>query len=208
MDLGALVVNDGAPVSQFGGVGVAGTWGQMKYDREGLETCKNLGKRAAETALILKSGNLETEPNIRTWVMSGSSPEENALNLFEMNFHRCWGCEICPSPSKTAKGMDFKCRNEKDDMHKVHPSLVSSEGIVPVGWNMRFLERTRYLRRDNYRLTYSVVLLPQIRYLPIFIKENSMLCRRHFRKYASLVKSGKERVGLTTQKYEPVGYTS
>ena len=210
MELGAIVVNDGAPISQFGGVGVAGTLRQMRYDREGLEVCQNLGKRVAETTMIIQKGRKKTQSEIKIWQMSAKPIPKRfnsykTIELYQMNFHRCWGCETCPDPKK--KDMDFKCRNEKDDIHKIHQLLVNSEGIIPIGWNMKFIERTRYLRRDNFQLTYSVVYIPSWEYIPIFIKENSILCRKHFKDYVSLIKSGRAKLSLTKQIYEPRGYT-
>ncbi len=195
MNLGAIVVNDGAPVSQFGGVMVAGDLGAGEKDVEGLEVCKNLGRRVAETALILKSGSLKQKVKIRIW-------DSNAL-VKKYTLHRCKGCKTCPQPNNK---QDYKCVNTKDDMKILHKWLMETDGVIPLGLNMHFYERTRYLRRDNYRMTYHVVQITDIRQIPLFIKENAILCRKHLRKYTKLIKSGREKLTLTDQVYEPIGY--
>ncbi len=201
MELGAIIVNDGAPISQFGGVGVAGTMGQMKYDREGLEVCKYLGRRVIETVMILNVGNLENKPNIQNWLMSKSSFK--GIGIWKYNFHRCLGHEVCPDPNCKD---DYKCLDRADDMPKLHQELVGSDGIIPIGWNPKFMERTRYLRRDNYRLTYSVIYIPSWEYIPFFIKENSILCRKHFEEYCKLISSGRKKIKTSIPIYQPIGY--
>lgn len=51
----AVVVGDGAPMAHYGGTGVGGPKGDTKLDEVGLETSKNLGKRVAELAAMIKS---------------------------------------------------------------------------------------------------------------------------------------------------------
>lgn len=195
MNLGAIVVNDGAPVSQFGGVVVAGDLGDAINDIDGLKVCKNLGRRVAETAMILDSGNTKEKVKIRIW-------DSNYLAK-KYRFFRCNGCRVCPQPNNDK---DFKCINHRDDMEKIHKWLMETDGVIPFGLNMHFYERTRYLRRDNYRLTYHVVKITDIRQIPLFIKENAILCRKNLGKYTKLVKSGKRKLSLTKQVYEPIGY--
>jgi len=215
MELGALVVNDGFPISQFGGVVVAGTKGSASQDEEGLKTCFNLGRRVGETTRIIKKGRPKSRVPIKinVWLLSADDdseekvfmtrPSYGVVDIMNLNFHRCRGCEICPNPK--AKG-DFKCINDQDDIAKIHNELVGSNGVVPVGWNAKFMERTRYLRRDNYRLTYSVVYISEPKYIPFFIKENSILCKLHFEQYVKLIASGRKKLNLTKQIYKPKGY--
>jgi multimeric flavodoxin WrbA len=192
MGLGACVVNDGAPISQFGGVVVANDHGTAENDKEGMAVCRYLGKRVAETALILKSGNLKEKVNIQKWDM------RSILNDYDL--HRCFAClngSDCPLKIED----DFKCRNKQDDMKKLHLVLMQADGVVPSNLQMRFVERTRYLRRDNYRLTYHVVKMTSPRFIHIFIKENSILCRKYLNRYAHLVSSGKKKLSLNSQEY-------
>lgn len=205
INMGAIVVNDGFPISQFGGVVVAGTKGKANNDKEGMEVCVHLGQRVYETAKILKAGNLRGKPKIKEWAMAGwdDNKKYERIKIFEMNFGRCLGHEICPN-LKCNK--DYKCYLNNDDISKIHKLLVESEGIYPVGFHYRFMERLRYLRRDNYRLTYSVVYIPDPRYIPYFIKQNSIICREHFEDYVKLISSGKKKLILTKQIYSPIGY--
>jgi hypothetical protein len=126
----------------------------------------------------------------------------NFINIYKYNFHRCAGHQKCPFLEEG----DYKCINNNDDMHKIHKQLVSGDAIYPVGYDLRFHERTRYLRRDNFRLTYHVVLLRDARYFPLFVKENSILCTKHQIKYAKLIKSGRKKVKVSDTTYEPVGH--
>lgn len=50
----AIVVGDGAPMAHYGGTGVGGPKGDTKLDEIGIETSKNLGKRVAELAAMIK----------------------------------------------------------------------------------------------------------------------------------------------------------
>lgn len=207
MGLGACVVNDGAPASQFGGTCVAGSIGaSAQFDDFGIETCIGLGKRVAETCLILKEGEMKPEARISVWLM-GKEPVhvENAriVDITNYKLHRCKGCEVCPARPNEP---EYRCINTKDEMCLLHPKLVASKAVYPIGWDMRFIERTRYLRRDNYRLTYQVAYMPDPKYIPVFIKENSILCRKHLVHYATLVSTGVEKLSLSRQIYLPIGY--
>ena len=216
MELGVIVHNEGYPRSQFGGICVAGSIGHsIEDDSWGVMTCIALGKRIAQTALILKAGDLKEKIRITFWKMEDKSyilpPEWNIsdseikyLELHKMNFHRCLGCQVCPSTRD--ENTDYRCFKKDDDIHKIHNELVGGEAIVPIGYDLRFHERTRYLRRDNYRLTYHIVFMPQPKYIPIFIKENSILCRNHLVEYAKLIKSGRKKVKTEIQIYEPIGH--
>lgn len=192
MGLGACVVNDGAPISQFGGVVVAGDKGDIFKDKEGLETCRNLGRRVSETSLILKNGKKNIKTRINIW-----KTEELQNTLL-----RCLACDKCPNPNRKD---DYGCVLP-DMMSSFHYDLLKSEGIIPKGFGLRFFERTRYLRRDNYRLTYSVACLKNIRHVPLFIKLNCILCRKNLKIYSSLISSGRKRLKLSKQIYQPIGY--
>lgn len=195
MDLGACIVNDGYPVSQFGGICVGGLIGGVLKDKEGLDMCFNIGKRVAETAMILKAGDINASDEIKaiSWPQAG-------------NFYRCRACAECPDINKHNRGEDYKCRYADDDIHKLHNDIVGANIIIPNGYDLRFHERTRYLRRDNYRLTYHVVYIPEPRYIPLFMKENSILVRNNADQYAKLIVSGIKKVKIEKQIYEPIGH--
>jgi len=193
MKMGACLVNDGYPVSQFGGTCVAGLKGTMRHDEYGKNMCRGVGKRIAETALILEAGDYSPKVKTFDWPPKGK-------------FHRCKGCPVCPNPVAFKKGEDYKCRNKEDDMKKVHKRLVESNLIFPKKYDLRFSERTRYLRRDNYRLTYHIVYIPEPKYIPLFIKQNSILVASHPVEYAKLITSGRKKVKTSTPIYEPIGH--
>lgn len=195
MELGACVVNDGYPVSQFGGTCVGGLIGGVNNDKEGLGMCFNTGKRVAETAMILKNGEITDKPiKIINW-----PPKEG-------KFARCRACAECPSKELFEKDEDYKCRYSDDDLYKLHQEIIEAEGIIPQKYDLKFFERTRYLRRDNYRLTYHVVLMPEPKWIPLFIKQNSILCRMNFEKYVKLISTGRKKLTLEKQIYEPIGH--
>ena len=188
---GACGVNDGYPVSQFGGTCVGGLIGDVKKDKEGLEMSYNVGKRVAETVMIIREGRQSADIKIIEWPPKGK-------------WSRCRGCAECPARTKN----DYKCKFSDDDLHKVHKSIVEADGIMPMDYNLRFFERTRYLRRDNYRLTYHVVYITHPKWIPLFIKQNAILVGRHFNKYVSLIKTGRSKLSLEKQIYLPIGYVN
>jgi multimeric flavodoxin WrbA len=193
MNLGACLVNDGYPISQFGGTCMAGAVGTMRHDEYGKNMCRGVGKRIAETALILKAGDYSAKVKKLNWPLKGK-------------FHRCWACAVCPNPVAHKRGDDYKCRNYGDDMHKLHSKIVNANLIIPTGYDLKFEERTRYLRRDNYRLTYHIAYVSELRYFPLFIKLNCILARKHLEKYAKLIQSGRERIKTSTPIYQPIGH--
>jgi len=197
MELGACVVNDGYPISQFGGTCMAGPIGAIEHDEYGKLMCFNVGKRVAETAMILRAGNTdevsENDISIIHWPLKGE-------------FSRCRACVQCPDPELHERGDDYKCKFADDDMSGLHRELVSANVIIPERYDLRFHERTRYLRRDNYRLTYHVVYILEPRQIPLFMKHNCILARKNSGNYARLVVSGRKKVKPEVQIYEPVGH--
>jgi len=220
MEMGAMVVNDGAPVSQFGGTCVAGKHGPLEdFGKYGIEQAKGVGRRVAETAKIIEQGKylidktpinvlwLVMEPkeykNVKIPLLADYGDDFKVIKTYQYSFSRCQACVECPRPNCQE---DYKCRNKSDSMYVLHPFIVNSNVLVPLGFDMRFLERMRYLRRDNYRLTYHIVRLSHIRQVHIFIKQNSILCRRYAIRYGKIIKAGKQKVKLTSQIYEPIGH--
>jgi multimeric flavodoxin WrbA len=96
----------------------------------------------------------------------------------------CIGCDVCPTPGKvediTGDGEDYKCiidgntdaeRWEDDDLQHLHDWLVSQDALVIAVRDdneddirdvyQALLERTRYLRRDDWRL-HNTPLVPLV----------------------------------------------
>lgn len=89
-------------------------------------------------------------------------------NLTNDTIYRCIACDSCPSPKMVEKlsGQDYPyhcvVQTSKDNMKQVQELLVKSDCIVFVGVNSRknliyryqaFMERTRFIRHDDFELT-------------------------------------------------------
>jgi multimeric flavodoxin WrbA len=193
MKTGACMVNDGYPVSQFGGTCVAGIEGTID-DEKGLEMCYNLGRRVAETAQIIQAGNDILYEKVKSFLWA---PKGN---------FRCRACPQCPSKDKFDRGEDYKCIYDDDDMIKWHKKIMEADIIYPIRYNLTFHERTRYLRRDNYRLTYHIAKITEPKWIPLFIKQNCILARKNIKKYAKIIKQGRKLIEFEAQIYEPIGH--
>ncbi|MGE3921142.1 MAG: flavodoxin family protein, partial [Gammaproteobacteria bacterium] len=94
--------------------------------------------------------------------------EINVYNLINNTIYRCIACTVCPSPKMVdkLKNIDFPyhcvVQTKKDDMKYVQEALVHSDCIILVGVNSQkelqyryqaFMERTRFIRHDDYELT-------------------------------------------------------
>jgi len=218
-ELGALVVGNGPPTSQFGGTIVGGNMGTMENDYFGIMTSSGVGEKVAQISSLIKEGKglLKTSKNkkikVDFWILEerrgqvktylnllikklsylDAGVEFNILDLTKNKFNRCFACDICPNGSQNQY---FKCVNRNDDMIKLHRKLLEPDGIVVVGFSkegergtksvyQRFVERTRYIRRDNFLLTNRLVAalslsrgapggLFSIRALTSFIRHNTV----------------------------------
>ncbi len=180
-ELGGLVVGNGPPTSQLGGTAVGGNIGSMESDYFGIMTSQGTGLKVAETTKVLKKGkkNLaknakitflilqEKDSMIQSYInsliddLNSENIDFNVINLNDYNIDRCCACDICPSGDEKA---NYKCIRNKDDMKLIHDRIVDNDGIILSGLcskdttnlesvYQKFIERTRYLRRDNFRLT-------------------------------------------------------
>lgn len=218
-ELGALVVGNGPPTSQFGGTLVGGEKGTMENDYFGIMTSIGVGRKVAQVATIVKEGsslakNIKSkcivdfwiledegskvkkylEPLIKNLSIKNKEAEFKLLDLTKYNFNRCFGCSICPYEKD--ESISYKCINKTDDMKKLHSRLLESDAIVVAGLSLenvskkntvyqRFIERTRYIRRDNFLLTNKLVAafslnelsansLFNLRVLTSFIRHNTV----------------------------------
>jgi multimeric flavodoxin WrbA len=101
--------------------------------------------------------------------------EVNILNFSEKFIQACIGCDVCPTPGKvediTDEGQDYKCiidrdfdeeRWDEDKLQDLHRELMRNDalliGVLDTGEKgindvyQALLERTRYIRRDDWRL--------------------------------------------------------
>lgn len=97
-----------------------------------------------------------------------STTDINIYNLINDTIYRCIACNVCPSPKMVEKLADeeypYHCvvQTKKDNMKQIQEQLVNSDCIVFVGVNTKddliyryqaFMERTRFIRHDDFELT-------------------------------------------------------
>jgi len=85
----------------------------------------------------------------------------NYMDISAETVHRCIACDLCPTHVGPLE--EYRCIiNDKNDFFKAnHEKIVDTDGILlaaysPRNWHQlnsvyqRFIERTRYFRRDDY----------------------------------------------------------
>jgi multimeric flavodoxin WrbA len=101
--------------------------------------------------------------------------EFNMMDFSNAFIQACIGCDVCPTPAKvgeiTGEEQDYKCiidsdldpgRWEKDELQDLHADLMRNDALVVGALDtdeegiddvyQTLLERTRYIRRDDWRL--------------------------------------------------------
>jgi multimeric flavodoxin WrbA len=118
------------------------------------------------------------------------------IDVTKYKLNRCFACNVCPN-GEVKK--DYKCINYKDDMKQLHDKLILSDGIIIAGLSLddltkvksiyqKFIERSRYLRRDDFRLTNVLTTalslneigtnnLFNLRAMTSFIRHNTIIHR-------------------------------
>jgi len=89
-------------------------------------------------------------------------------SIVDGDIYRCIACDICPAPKFIEKYKDdeypYHCivQTNRDSMRDIQERLVKTDGIVLIGVNSNdditykyqaFMERTRFIRHDDYELT-------------------------------------------------------
>ena len=105
---------------------------------------------------------------------------------------RCIGCDICPTDVGVPK--DYRCiiKRKDDFMMKYHKEIVDADALLICAYSpenrkellsyyQQFVERTRYIRRDNY--LYSDLLVS-----PFVISELSARQNMHIRILTSFIR--------------------
>lgn len=173
-------------------------------------------------------------------------------NLIDNTIYRCIACNVCPSPRVMDKFKDeefpYHCviQAKKDDMRQVQKKLVASDCIVFVGVNttddliyryQAFMERTRFIRHDDFELTnipaigmlinelgatnnqiHNVkVLTSFIRHNTFFLKPIDLIIHRHDVIYQddinkllpilATIKKGRNAIDATEVSYKSTGYS-
>jgi multimeric flavodoxin WrbA len=213
LQMGSLAVGNGPPTSQYGGTAVGGNMGTMDNDYFGLMTSMGAGTRAASTIKLLHTKPVK-KPTISFWILE-DFPDKRLFNYLDVlvgsisfganfqildftdnSFHQCLACNQCPNRKNE---LEYKCVIQSDDLAEIQNSLVESDGYIVCGLNyedekekisnyQRFVERTRYMRRDNFVLSdrlFSCLSINQLfadnsydlRVLTSFIRHNSIAHR-------------------------------
>ncbi|MCK9555521.1 NAD(P)H-dependent oxidoreductase [bacterium] len=173
LNMGFNVVGNGPPTSQFGGTGWAGDIGKIQDDNFGLDTSMGLGKRIKRYMEIISSDQSPSN-DLKIGILHSGFPagdkeltnlvlmieqkgaKASALNIDNLTIKPCLGCSICPKE----QGIEYGCVI-KDDMIKMKNLAVSVDGLIfmlhkgknEIDQYQLFLERTRFIRRDNFILS-------------------------------------------------------
>lgn len=249
VSLGGIGVGNGPPTSQYGGTGWGGDLGSVAGDDFGLMTARGTGRRVAEVAGIVDGAKRErptvlfvstTERSdaemdgIRAELEVAVGVETRGLRLRDHRIDRCIGCKTCPNGDDTG----YRCIVQ-DDMEHVETELEAADAIVMMGASFgpsnvyqAFMERTRYLRRDDFRLRntpYTALACSDhegdifpLRAMTSLIRHNTMYLGpptrigkgardlsslKHFTETTARITDGKQNVSENrTYEYVAVGY--
>ncbi|MBC2716501.1 MAG: hypothetical protein HF978_14445 [Desulfobacteraceae bacterium] len=209
LEMGAAVVGNGPPTSQYGGTGWAGHMGTIIDDNFGLMTSMGTGQRVSILSKCLNIEEISSTARILFLVTCkdkhkklirkieslpfSEKIELKVLDISELHIHRCIACNICPNGNLES---EYKCiipsdsgKAENDDMRFIQHEMVKADTIVLTSYNgndagkdnyQPFIERTRCLRRDNYVLSD--------RLFSVFVCTSSMTDITHIRALSSFLR--------------------
>jgi multimeric flavodoxin WrbA len=190
--LGACTVGDGPPFSQSGGVLESRLPEFALQDKEGVESCARLGSRVVR-ALKLLSHSPEQKGHVMVIVDNERTEEvseevlgmvdgeitHTIVNLSDIHIERCIGCDECP----VEEMISYRCAI-RDGLERLELDIRASDGVIvcleatqdkwsSYRWQI-FIERLRYLRRDDYALAnrpiLSIQLLSSSRSVPYHVR--------------------------------------
>jgi len=173
---GCRLVGNGFAISQYGGTAWAGDLGSVREDTYGIETSLSTGMNNARVSnlFIERSFNIKEKTKLNITFLNTKNSNiysfvDKLQNLIPKNLidlyvsyidisryyiSPCKACSVCPKPNSK---IDYKCR-QIDENKEICERLVNSDLIVKVNDHDIdfdiFMERTRHLRRDNYRLSH------------------------------------------------------
>ncbi|MEK7990485.1 MAG: flavodoxin family protein [Thiotrichaceae bacterium] len=186
MNLGMVTLGNGADTTaQYGGTVVAGGKGSMCSDEFGIQCSAGLGKHVAIIAQhyhdeqirntpiafdfwMLQEQHKEVENYIKPFIKNLEQEGVNATlkEIYNTHIINCLACDECPDPSSTygcivSKSRDYLLQSNQD--------LLKAEVIVPIMYSPKdnvniesmaqiFIERGRFIRRDNYRLSQKLII--------------------------------------------------
>ncbi|MDY6853061.1 MAG: NAD(P)H-dependent oxidoreductase, partial [Thermodesulfobacteriota bacterium] len=173
--LGACVVGNGPPTSQYGGTGWAGDISRILDDDWGLKTAFGVGRRVAQISSIrnldmaslpklkLKFGlpQFQAKDNLIgrfKELIEAAGHEAEVVKVYKRKIKRCRACPICPNPK--AKGDYYRCI-VRDAMYDLMDQLRDLDGLIVTAElghafdGMKsyqlFMERTRCVRRNHFQ---------------------------------------------------------
>lgn len=97
------------------------------------------------------------------------------LDALKYKIYRCLGCKYCPDTNNQVevdpaqkKPPSCRIKNPDDGMHEIHSELAKADGILIAGLNLKnamdinyryqvLIERTRYIRRNNFELSNKLI---------------------------------------------------
>lgn len=173
MALGASVVGNGPPTSQFGGTIQAGDLGSVLDDNFGLQTAFGTGKHVGRLIGCPPAAGKGPKPRLLVIytarppkglkaLLAESLPaglEVEELCLDDWSLGRCLACSPCPPLARQDSA--YPCAQD-DDMQRLRQALLAADGLLIVGalcggrdllaWQV-FAERTRFIRRHDFELS-------------------------------------------------------
>jgi multimeric flavodoxin WrbA len=214
LQLGASIVGNGPPTSQYGGTAWAGDIGSIIDDNFGLQTSMGTGKRVAQVARIMSYRPIKNSNPLKILVIMGNEDKKGTVRRFlntafeglavDLDFRylnnykirRCNGCRICPQETEDI----YKCIIKNDDMKDLYGCLKEADGILfsayfgghqSIDSYQTFIERARFIRRNNFELTdipvssfhieeQGVNSIFHIRVLTSMIRHNTIIVGPHY----------------------------
>ena len=180
-DIGDVATDDfGLETSMGTGLRVSGV-AQLRNAAEGAEESR-VAEATPDPftvgVLITRDKNGEVRSSVERTISRIDHAEDvefNVVDFTESYVQACIGCDVCPTPAKvedvTGEGKDYKCiidddldedRWTEDDLQDLHSQLMGNDALVIAAYDgdedgitdtyQTLLERTRYIRRDDWRL--------------------------------------------------------
>jgi len=152
-----------------------------------------------------KQKYLEIAKNYFNSQVSEKSVRLTFIELIDSTIYRCVACDICPSPRHREKHINqekpYNCivQVKRDGMKDLQEILRDVDAIALVGVNSHediiyryqaFMERTRYIRREDFELTNRIIFgvlinelgainnaIHSIKVLTSFIRHNTFVIK-------------------------------
>lgn len=127
-----------------------------------------------------------------TMMVANPQIEAKVIDFTQHEIYRCIACDICPI--RVGRPEEYRCiiNAKKDAFVNLHSELLEADGILLGAYSpvhrldvrsvyQSFMERTRYLRRDDYVLSEKLVA-------PLVISEINANQNLHIRMLTSFIR--------------------